>query len=286
MARRSHDTGRRARRFSPLERIGQGVERMLGREPVPAGRRRAWLPKIRVDRHAGEIVIRVDSPEIDPRRIHVRLSGKVLTLSGAGLASVSDPPYHAFKRSIILPDRVDPSRVSAQCDDRLLTLRIRTSEPRPALRGTARKVSEIMTRDVLSVTPGTSIREAADLLGTFDIGSMPVCRDDEVVGILTDRDIAVRVTAKGLDPVATRVGDVMTRDVITCREDDDLLDVEQIMHDRQIRRVPVVGRGDRLIGYLTMAKIARRESDLRSGHVLRGISQPARTGGPGETDAS
>lgn len=276
-------TIRRTRRLSPLEKIGRGVERMLGREQAAAApaRRRAWLPSIRVLRKGGMLVLRIESPEIDPRQIRVRLSGKVLTLSGAAVAAAHDLPYHAFKRSIILPERVDPNQVAAECDGRFLILRIRMKGP-PALRGTARKVSEIMTRNVRFVTPGTSIREAADLFRELNIGSVPVCRDDEVVGILTDRDIAVRVTAKGLDPVATRVGDAMTRDVVVCREDDDLLDVEQTMHDRQIRRVPVVGRGDRLIGYLTMAQVARSESDLRSGHVLRGISQPAPPSESGE----
>lgn len=264
-------SGRNPRRLSPLERIGQGVERMLGRAPArPPGRRRSWTPRVRVADRSDEIVIQVESPEIDPRRIRIRLSGNVLTLSGAAVAPVSDPPYHAFKRSIVLPERVDPRRISAEGDDRALIIRIRKTAP-----GSSRKVSEIMTRNVRFVTPGTSIRETADLLRSLDIGSVPVCRHDEVVGILTDRDIAVRVTARGLDPVATRVDDVMTRDVVVCREDDDLADVEQLMHDRQIRRVPVVGRGDRLVGYLTMAKIARNESDLRSGHVLRGISRPA-----------
>jgi CBS domain-containing protein/HSP20 family molecular chaperone IbpA len=263
-------------RLSPLERIGRGVERMLGRTPErPPARRRTWLPRIHVKYRGDEILLKVDSPEIDPRHIHVRLSGRVVTLSGAVVAAMSDLPYHAFKRSIVLPERVDPRQVTAECDDRALTLRIRRANY-SHLRGSARRVSEIMTRDVHTVTPGTGIREAAELLRTRDIGSVPVCRDDEVVGILTDRDIAVRVTAKGLDPVETRVGDVMTRDVVTCREDDELLDVEQVMHDRQIRRLPVLGRGNRLVGYLTMAQIARSESDLRSGHVLRGISQPVR----------
>jgi CBS domain-containing protein/HSP20 family molecular chaperone IbpA len=268
------NAGRRTRRLSPLERIGRGIERMLGKEPEsPSARRRAWLPGIHIVRKGGEITIRVESPEIDPKQIQVRSSGNVLTLSGASVTAARDLPYHAFKRSIVLPDPIDPTRISAECDDRFLTLKIRTTEP-PAPPGAARKVSELMTREVRFVTPGTSIREAADLLRTLDIGSVPVCRDDEVVGILTDRDIAVRVTAMGLDPVETRVDDAMSRDVVWCHEDDDLLDIEQIMHDRQIRRLPVVGRGNRLVGYLTMARIARSESDLRSGHVLRGISQP------------
>lgn len=268
MGTRSHVESRRSSGLSPIERLGRGLERMLGTASEPV-RRRAWLPHLRVWNKSREIVLTLDSPDIDPRRIQVRLSGRVITLS----AAVSSPAYHGFKRSIVLPMNVDPRQVRAECGERTLTLRIRkTPAERP--RGSARKVHEIMSRNVRFVTPGTSIREAAELLRELDIGSLPVCRDGEVLGILTDRDIAVRVTAKRLDPMETRVGDVMTRDVILCWEDDDLVDVEQLMHDRQIRRLPVLGRGGSMVGYLTMAQIARSESDLRSGHVLRGISQP------------
>lgn len=270
MGTRLRENARRSPRLSPLERLGRGLERILGTSSEPAPpRRRVWLPRLKLVDSPEEIVLRLDSPEIDPRKIRIQLSGRVLTLS----AAVSSPAYRAFRRRIVLPVRADPRQIQADCDDRTLTVRIRKAL-RPPAPGSARKVREIMTRNVRFVTPGTSIREAAELLRELDIGSVPVCLDGDVVGILTDRDIAVRVTAKGLDPVATRVGDVMTRDVVMCWEDDDLVDVEQLLHDRQIRRIPVLGRSGSLVGYLTMARIARSESDLRSGHVLRGISQP------------
>jgi CBS domain-containing protein len=263
---------RQPRRLSPLERIGRGVERMLhpGSEEAPAGSaRRSWLPSIRVREKAGVIVIKLESPEIDPRRILIRLVRNVLTLSGASVSSRGEPGYHSFKRSIVLPGRVDPKRISAHCTDRTLSIRIRkAAEP-----GTARAVRDVMIKNVRFVDPGTSIQETAELLRKEDIGSVPVCRDDAVVGIVTDRDIAMRVTAAGLDPVKTPIAEIMTRTVVTCREDDRLVDVEKLMHDRQIRRVPVLDRVGSLVGYLTMARIARHESDLRAGHVIRGISQ-------------
>jgi len=269
--KRSEQPVRQPRRLSPLERIGRGVERMLhpGTEETPPSSRRSWLPSIRVREKAGVIVIKLESPEIDPRRILIRLVRNVLTLSGASVSTTGEPGYHSFKRSIVLPGRIDAKRISAHCSDRTLSIRIRkAAEPRAA-----RAVREVMIKGVRFVAPETTIRETAELLRKEDIGSVPVCRDGAVVGILTDRDIAIRATAAGLDPLRTPIAEIMTRNVVTCREDDPLVDVEQVMHDRQIRRVPVLDRVGSLAGYLTLARIARSESDLRSGHVLRGITR-------------
>jgi len=97
-----------------------------------------------------------------------------------------------------------------------------------------------------------------------------------VLGILTDRDIALRVTAQALAPADVRVGDVMTPNPVTCREEDPLVDAEQLMSDAQVRRLPVVDPQGTMVGYLALAKIARYEDDLRSGHVLRGVSEPGK----------
>jgi len=276
---KSDTSVRRPRRLSPLERIGRGVERMLhpgAEEPSPSSRR-TWLPSIRVREKAGVIVIKLESPEIDPRRILIRLVRNVLTLSGASVVSTTGGSgYHSFKRSIVLPGRVDPKRISAHCTDRTLSIRIRkAAEP-----FAAPMVRDVMIKDVRFVGPEVPIKDTAELLAKEDIGSVPVCRDGAVVGIITDRDIAVRATAAGLDPGRTPVGEIMTRNVVTCREDDRLVDVEKVMHDRKIRRVPVVDRVGSLVGYLTMATIARSEPERRSGHVLRGISQPGQGASP------
>jgi CBS domain-containing protein len=269
--KRTELSARQPRRLSPLERIGRGVERMLrpGSEEPSSSPRRSWLPSIRVREKSGVIVIKLESPEIDPKRILIRLVRNVLTLSGASVSTSGEPGYHSFKRSIVLPGRIDPKRISARCTDRTLSIRIRkAAEP-----GTGRAARDVMIKGVMFVAPETSIRDTADLLREKNIGSVPVCRDGAVVGILTDRDIAIRATAAGLDPIHTPVAEIMTRNVVTCREDDRLADVEQLMHDRQIRRVPVVDRVGSLVGYMTLARIARHESERRSGHVLRGISQ-------------
>jgi predicted transcriptional regulator len=83
-----------------------------------------------------------------------------------------------------------------------------------------------------------------------------------------------------LDPARTPIAEIMTRDVVTCREDERLVDVEKVMRDRRIRRVPVVDGVGSLVGYLVLATIARIEPSVRSGHVLRGISQPGKGESP------
>jgi len=256
------------------------LDRWANRDKLTPARRKAWLPQVSVVDGDREITIRVLSTRIDPRKLHIEVVGNVLTLSGSMVDSdhSDQQSYHSFKRNIVLPEGTNYRHVHAACEGRVLTLRVGkgapSSEERAASAMHPSKVKDIMTRGVKYVTPGMSVREAAERLKAYDIGSIPVCRDEEVVGILTDRDIASRVTAEARDPVETRVGDIMTRNVVTCTEDDILADVEQQMSTEQIRRVPVVDRNRKLVGYLTLAKIARFDHDLRSGHVLRGISDP------------
>jgi len=275
----SHRDAKRSspRRLSPWERIGQGIERMIHpSEPPPSPGGRGWLPDVRILDKRREIVIRLFSPKIDLRQIHLSLSGDRLTFSAAAPHLIpGDPSYRGFKRTVVLPPGVHREDLSARSSGRVLTVRVRKPSGR-AQPGAARKVRDLMSRVVKFVTPETPVAEAAALLATFDIGSVPVCRDGEVVGILTDRDIAIRVAAASLNPALTSVGDVMTRNVITCSEEDDLVDVEQVMADEQIRRLPVVDRNRKLVVYLALARIARSEPDLRSGHVLRGVSEPGK----------
>lgn len=137
------------------------------------------------------------------------------------------------------------------------------------------KVEDIMTRDVESATPETPVREVAERMKTRNIGSLPVCESGKLVGTVTDRDLTVRVTAENRDAQKTRVGDIMSKEIVTCRPDQDLSEAEQLMHDHQVRRLPVVEEGGSLVGYLSMAKIAQAEQDEKvTGRVLRGISEP------------
>jgi len=219
-------------------------------------------------------VIRLASRGIDPRKIRIELSGNVLTLSGASVDLRPDHHgYRAFSRSIVLPRNVNPANVTAQAHGSVLTILLPKPHPVDA---SPEKVSDIMTRVVRSVAPETFVAEAARAMATFDIGSLPVCEGGKVVGILTDRDIAVRVVARGLDPSGVRVKEIMTRDPLSCSPDDALADAEQIMADAQIRRLPVLGADGRLVGYLSTAKIARVEQDARAGRLLREVSEPRR----------
>jgi CBS domain-containing protein len=136
------------------------------------------------------------------------------------------------------------------------------------------RIAEIMTRNVESVGPSATIQEAAERMKADNIGSLPVCLDSRVVGTITDRDITIRVTAEGRDARSTLVRDVMTPDVVTVRPQQEVAEAEQMMHDHQVRRLPVVEQDGRLVGYVTTATIAKREGDEKAvGKVLKGISQ-------------
>jgi CBS domain-containing protein len=144
------------------------------------------------------------------------------------------------------------------------------------------KVSEVMTRDVRLIEPTQTIREAARLMAELDTGIMPVREGDRLVGMITDRDIAVRAVAQGRGP-DTSVRDVMTDDVKYCYEDDDTDDVARNMADIQVRRLPVLTRDKRLVGIISLGDKAVTEKSGRAGEAVAGISQPggqhSQTGG-------
>jgi CBS domain-containing protein len=144
------------------------------------------------------------------------------------------------------------------------------------------KVSEVMTRDVRLIEPTQTIREAARLMAELDTGIMPVREGDRLVGMITDRDIAVRAVAQGRGP-DTSVRDVMTDDVKYCYEDDDTDDVARNMADIQVRRLPVLTRDKRLVGIISLGDMAVTDEPGKAGEAVAGISQPggqhSQTGG-------
>jgi CBS domain-containing protein len=144
------------------------------------------------------------------------------------------------------------------------------------------KVSEVMTRDVRLIEPTQTIREAARLMAELDTGIMPVREGDRLVGMITDRDIAVRAVAQGRGP-DTSVRDVMTDDVKYCYEDDDTDDVARNMADIQVRRLPVLTRDKRLVGIISLGDMAMSNGSGPVGEAVAGISQPggqhSQTGG-------
>lgn len=135
------------------------------------------------------------------------------------------------------------------------------------------KVSEKMTRGVRLTSPGDTIQQAAKIMAESDTGVVPVSENDRLVGMITDRDIAVRAVAQGWG-CDTPVREAMTRDVKYCFEDEDIDHVVQNMAAQQVRRLPVVNRDKRLVGILSLSDIAVGEKPHLSGEALSGISRP------------
>jgi CBS domain-containing protein len=134
------------------------------------------------------------------------------------------------------------------------------------------RISEVMTRDVRVVAPNQTIEEAARLMGELDIGALPVAENEKLVGMITDRDIAVRAVARSCGP-QTPISEAMTQDIKYCFEDQTTDEVTRNMADIQVRRLPVVDRNKRLVGILSLGDLAHADTP-DAGMALKGISQP------------
>jgi CBS domain-containing protein len=144
------------------------------------------------------------------------------------------------------------------------------------------RVAEVMTRDVQLTTPDATIQDAARAMADLDAGALPVSESDRLVGMITDRDIAIRAVAAGKSP-QTAVREVMTADIKYCFDDEDVQDVADNMAEIQVRRLPVVNRDKRLVGIVALADIASLEGPETAGAAVEGISRPggekSQTGG-------
>jgi CBS domain-containing protein len=136
------------------------------------------------------------------------------------------------------------------------------------------QIREAMTPEVRTVSPGSSLREAAKIMATIDAGVLPVSEGDRLIGMVTDRDIAVRGVALGKSPDAT-VGEVMTHEVMYCFDDEVVEDVCENMADIQVRRLPVLNREKRLVGIVSLADIATLADNESAGQALEGITRPS-----------
>ena len=134
------------------------------------------------------------------------------------------------------------------------------------------KISDCMTRDVRLADPRMTLREAARLMAECDAGALPVGENDRLVGMLTDRDIAIRAVAEGKGPDAT-VGEAMSRDVRWCYEDERVEDALARMAEEQIRRMPVLSREKRLVGIVAMADLTDSAQPQQTGAALSAISR-------------
>jgi CBS domain-containing protein len=143
-------------------------------------------------------------------------------------------------------------------------------------------IAEVMSREVSSVSPDDTIRQAAEMMDDLDVGALPVTEGARLIGMITDRDITIRATAAGLGPEETLVTEVMTEDVCHCYEDQTIDEVMQDMRDLQVRRVPVVSRDDHtLIGIVALADLADPEAEADpedTAETLRDISAPSGVG--------
>lgn len=132
-----------------------------------------------------------------------------------------------------------------------------------------------MTPDVQCVSPQTNLVDTAGLMQELNVGSLPVCEQEEVRGIVTDRDIIVRAVAAAADPKQTRVRDVMTEGVACVYDDEDVSAASRVMEERKIRRVPVMNRNNRLVGIVSLGDLAVDGSASLSGEVLQDVSRPS-----------
>ena len=139
------------------------------------------------------------------------------------------------------------------------------------------QVKQVMTPNVECTQPTATLSDAARKMRDFDIGPLPVCSDDDrLAGMITDRDIAVRAVADGLDPRTTMVRDVMTPTIIYCYEDQDVSDAAHMMEQNQIRRLVVLNRDKRMVGILSLGDVAVDAGDEQlAGHTLEAVSEPA-----------
>lgn len=140
-------------------------------------------------------------------------------------------------------------------------------------------MKDIMSSPCEKIDFYVTVTQAAQKMKSSDVGIFPVEKGDEIVGVITDRDIVLRVLAEKLDPNTTAVNKVMTSDVITCYEDDDIRDAARLMEDKQIRRLVVLDRDDSLSGILSISDFAVKGKDEHlSYEVLEKVCEPAHPG--------
>lgn len=136
------------------------------------------------------------------------------------------------------------------------------------------QVKNIMSRDLEVVSPQNSLREAAQKMKALDVGPVPVVENRRLVGILTDRDITLRAVAEGKNPLVAKVEEIMTREVISCFEDQEVEEAARLMGDNQIRRLMVLDHDKNLVGILSLGDIATQTGEQAlAGEALEKVSR-------------
>lgn len=140
-----------------------------------------------------------------------------------------------------------------------------------------KKCNEVMTKNPVCCLPNDSVAKAAELMKSEDIGSIPVIENEQtqkLVGIVTDRDLALRILAKALDAKSTKVEAVMTHKLVTCHADDDLQKALDAMAEHQLRRIPVVANDNKILGIIAQADVATRvDQPEKTAELVKEISQ-------------
>jgi CBS domain-containing protein len=136
------------------------------------------------------------------------------------------------------------------------------------------KVREIMTSNVECLGPESSLKEIAQEMQSLDVGFIPICENDRLVGTATDRDIVIRAVADGRDVNTTQVREVMSRDIIYAFEEDDVKTVAEKMREKDVRRILILDRNKRLVGVVSIGDVSKVEEKV-SGKTLRDITEAA-----------
>jgi CBS domain-containing protein len=139
-----------------------------------------------------------------------------------------------------------------------------------------KSVREAMTTNPRAIGTTDSVVEAARVMRDEHVGSLPVVEDGRLAGMITDRDIAIRIVAEGADPESVKVGEIASRRLVTAEPDQDLDEARRLMAEHQVRRLPVV-EGDELVGILAQADVTREEDPEQVGEMLEAISEPSKS---------
>jgi CBS domain-containing protein len=134
------------------------------------------------------------------------------------------------------------------------------------------KVKEMMHKGAEYVAPNAKLEVIAKKMRDYDVGSIPVCDGGKLVGIVTDRDIAIRALANGKDVAKLEAKDVMSKDVIFCRDNENAEDAIRIMEDKQVRRLPVLNEAKMLVGMVSLGDISHALSQDLTGEVTKAVS--------------
>ncbi len=138
------------------------------------------------------------------------------------------------------------------------------------------KVSDLMTKNPATARPSSGLHEVAKMMRDCDCGAIPVVDNEKIVGVITDRDITIRVIADNKNPQDVKVSDVMSKQVVTAMIGDDVNDVANMMEKHKVRRIPVVDERGFIVGMVSQADIALNTSDSTTADVVQKVSEPGK----------